>query len=98
MSAHQAPSLYQSLLSGLDPLGEPDEPSNDWPSHPMSPFGAGIGAVVAGGSVGGTGSQALTIRTAANERDDRCCPPRDRSVGLLCTRHGASLVLPSDVV
>ena len=90
MSAHQAPSLYQSLLSGLDPLGEPEEPSKDWPSHPMSPFGAGTGAVVAGGSVGGTGSQAVMIKIPANSAASTAACS-DLSGGLPCGRHDVSL-------
>ena len=35
--AHHLPSLYQSLLSGFEPLGDSVAPANDGPSHPMSP-------------------------------------------------------------
>src|SRR6478735_6419667 len=62
MSAHHEPALYQSLLSGLEPLGEPEAPWKDWPSQPMSPFAAGMGAVVVVLSPG-SGSHAATSPT-----------------------------------
>src|SRR5512147_400594 len=40
---HQIPSLYQSLLSGLDPVGAVPAPVYDSPSKPMSPVAAAVG-------------------------------------------------------
>src|SRR5689334_18494357 len=64
---HQIPSLNQSLLSGLEPVGADPAPVKDGPSNPMSPVAATAGAAAIRTEVATTSD---AIRSAPARRTD----------------------------